>query len=266
MLERERQILDAAVHEAGREVVRISKEGYETSLKDNNDPLTTADLAANNILLSAIRSTFPEDGILSEESVDNGSRLACKRVWIVDPIDGTREFVRGLPEYTISAALVVEGVPTLGAVYNPMTDEYFLAERGKGTQLNGKPVRVRNISTAQPLVLCSRTEWQKGYLARYDGIVQVRPMGSIAYKLALVSAGVADATFSTGPKHDWDIAAGVLLVQEAGGTVTDKHGQKVLFNRETTVVDGIIATTETSRIPLREFLGDLERQKLKESR
>ncbi|WP_067618661.1 3'(2'),5'-bisphosphate nucleotidase CysQ family protein [Alicyclobacillus acidiphilus] len=261
-MERECEVLEAAVRKAGKEVVRISKEGYETSRKADDDILTTADLAANRILLDAVRDAFPDDGFLSEESVDNGTRLTRKRVWIIDPIDGTKEFVRGLPEYTISVALVVDGVPELGVVYNPMTDEYFLAQRGFGSYLDGKRTHVRQLHGRQPLVLCSRTEWQRGYLARYDGIVQVRPMGSIAYKLALVSAGLADATFSMGRKHDWDIAAGILLVQEAGGTVTDKHGHEIRFHRETTLVDGIVAATEDSVVPLREFLSVLERQGL----
>ncbi|MFB5190195.1 3'(2'),5'-bisphosphate nucleotidase CysQ [Alicyclobacillus fastidiosus] len=243
MLERETRVLELAVREAGQEIVRIAREGFETTFKANEDPLTTADLTANTILRTKISEAFPDDAWLSEESADDLERCNCRRVWIVDPIDGTREFVKALPEFAISVALVEDGLPIVGAIYNPMTDEYFQAVKGQGSFLNGQRTRVRQASEGRISVFGSRSEIKRGEFEPFAGILDVQPLGSVAYKLARVSAGAADATFSLTPKNEWDIAAGVLLVEEAGGFVVDKDFEPFRFNREQTLVPGIIATS-----------------------
>ncbi|EPZ43500.1 3'(2'),5'-bisphosphate nucleotidase CysQ [Alicyclobacillus acidoterrestris] len=244
MLEREIRVLESAVREAGQEIVRIAREGFETTFKDNQDPLTTADLAANTILRSKISEAFPEDAWLSEESADDLTRCSHRRVWIVDPIDGTREFVKSLPEFAVSVALVEDGVPILGAIYNPMTDEYFQAVKGAGSTLNGERTHVRQAALGDRItVFGSRSEIRRGEFEPFADLLDVSPLGSVAYKLARVSAGGADATFSLTPKNEWDIAAGVLLVEEAGGFVVDKDRKPFRFNREQTLVPGIIATS-----------------------
>lgn len=247
MLEREREIMETVVRLAGQEIVRISKEGFKTSYKANEDPLTTADLAANRMLREAFKKAFPDDGWLSEESVDDANRLSCRRVWIVDPIDGTKEFVRGLPEYAISVALVENGVPVLGAVHNPATDELFVAVQGGGSTLNGKPIHVKLADDKPMTILGSRSEMRRGEFDAFADSMDVRPIGSIAYKLALIAAGRADATFSLTPKNEWDIAGGVLLVQEAGGFVVDKSRKPFVFNQKDTLVPGVIAVSEGAR-------------------
>lgn len=118
-------ILSQAMNEAGREVLRLAAAGFETFTKSDHSPVTSADLAVNQILHDRLATRFPEDGWLSEETADNEERLSRKRVWIVDPIDGTRSFVRGLPEFCLSVALVENGLPAVAAIFNPATGEFF---------------------------------------------------------------------------------------------------------------------------------------------
>lgn len=246
LLEEEKRVVREAVLQAGNEISRIAREGFETSYKENTDPLTTADLAANTILRERLMGAFPNDGWLSEETVDDTGRLTCERVWVVDPIDGTKEFVEGVPEYAISVALVNKGKPVLGVVYNPATEEYFEAVKGDGATLNGELICVPSTVPDKPVVLASRSELKRGEFDPFNGVFEVRPVGSIAYKLAVLAAGKADATFSLSPKNEWDIAAGVLLVEEAGGQTGDKQLKPFVFNQQNTLVTGIIATSEVS--------------------
>jgi len=129
MLE-ELAVLERALREAGAAVGQVVQTGLKTTYKTGDDPLTQADLAANQVLQETLLGTFPTDGWLSEETRDDPGRLTQGRVWVVDPIDGTRELVQGIPEYALSVALVVAGAPRLGGVYNPAQDELFLGVPG----------------------------------------------------------------------------------------------------------------------------------------
>ena len=235
-------VLIEAVREAGAAIVGLREKGVTLACKENNDLLTHADLQANQILKSRLCGAFPEYGWLSEESVDDEARLSCRRVWVVDPIDGTREYVAGLPEYVVSVALVEDGVVILACVFNPATRELFSAKKGYGAFLNNTRVRCRSVVDNQLMLLASRAECERGEWQRF-GQEQVKPVGSIAYKLGLVAAGLADATFSLGHKSEWDVAAGVLLVSEAGGVVTNRCHQPLRFNQNDVLVDGVIAVS-----------------------
>ena len=241
-MEQEYSVLVEAVRAAGAAILDVQKAGITITRKDNNDVLTEADLLANEVLKTHLQDAFPDYGWLSEETVDNPNRLHKRKVWVVDPIDGTREFATGVPEYAVSVALVEQGLVTLAAVFNPETDELFTAIRGQGAFLNEKPIQCRQICQGQLVLLASRSECKRGEWERFSE-EQVKPIGSIAYKLALVAAGFADATFSLGPKNEWDIAAGVLLVSEAGGVVTDVMRQPFVFNRPDVLVNGIVASS-----------------------
>lgn len=242
----EMNALLAAIREAGTSISRLFKTDIKTTHKENNDPLTEADILSNTILQKHLLKAFPQYGWLSEETVDNQDRLKCERVWVVDPIDGTKEFVQGIPEYAISAALVENGKPILGAVYNPMTQELFYAMKDQGAWLNRSTIQCNCPYQGKLKLLASRTEIDKGEWSNFVKKTEVRAIGSIAYKLALIASGAAHSTFSLGPKSEWDIAAGVLLIQEAGGIVTDKSEQPFVFNQPNVRVNGIIAsTTET---------------------
>lgn len=243
-MDKELTVLATALQTAGAAVRKVVAEGLQTTYKTGDDPLTQADLAANRTLQEQLLGAFPEDGWLSEETQDQPERLHKQRVWVVDPIDGTRELVEGIPEYALSVALVVEHQPLLGGVYNPARDELFLGAVGQGVTYNGQPVQASHPLSHPPLVLASRSEVRRGEWQRFQSVIQVQAVGSIAYKLALVAAGRADATFSLGPKHEWDIAGGVALVLAAGGVVTDAQGQALRFNQMPPLLPGIVATTQ----------------------
>lgn len=257
-MSREAEVLEAAVREAGAAVERIAAEGYETARKARGSPVTEADLEANRILHERLLGAFPGDGWLSEETRDDPGRLKCRRVWVVDPIDGTKEFIKGLPEYAVSVALVGDGEGIFGAVYNPRTDEYFSAAKGEGAKLNGETIRADRPLPEMPAILASRTEIGRGEWKAFEPFAEVKPVGSIAYKLALIAAGRADGTFSLGPKNEWDIAAGVVLVREAGGRVMDRAGEAARFNNEDPKVNGIVAATASGEDAVLEMIRRVE--------
>jgi myo-inositol-1(or 4)-monophosphatase len=235
--------------EAAREAGAIIRSLYGTALPviekgDRGDsPLTAADTRANQAVERRIRTAFPGDGWLSEESRDTAERLAKGRVWIVDPLDGTKEFVRRIPELAVCVALVEDGRPRLGVTYNPVTDELFTAEPALGATLNGRPVRVTSTSSLERAVLlASRSENERGEWDRYRGRFTIELTGSVAYKLALVAAGRADATFTLSPKNEWDVCSSACIVECAGGRVSDVSGAPLRYNRPNPALSGLVAS------------------------
>jgi len=231
-----RSELDFAVDialEAGALVHRFSQAGVEAWEKSQNNPVTEADLAADRRIREAITAAHPDDGLLTEESEDDPRRLRCERVWIVDPIDGTREFARGIPEYAVSIALVVAGRPVLGVVHNPAAGLTVAGSLGGGITRNGQPATVSSCSTlGDARVVASRSEVEDGRLAAFaPHFRQLVPMGSIAWKLALVACGEADLNLSLKPKHEWDVCAGDFLVHEAGGRYAGFDSAGARYNR-----------------------------------
>jgi myo-inositol-1(or 4)-monophosphatase len=226
-------ILKDAVLAAGDEALRLAKEGFDVHTKGDCSPVTSADLAVNEILYKRLASAFPEDGWLSEESQDSSERLSKRRVWIVDPIDGTRAYMRGIPEFCISVALVEEGKPVLCAVFNPSTGEWFSAVNQRGMTIETLKDHQQNRFEhgEGPLILVNPWELRNGRLRLLESHAQCRPIGSIAYALALVAAGEADAALMLEGGNEWDIAAGVLLVLESGGRATDAFGHVPSFNQ-----------------------------------
>ena len=215
---------------------------YQIGSKGKDNPVTQADLEADRALKRLLHDPFPQYGWLSEETADSEARLKCRRVWIVDPLDGTKEFIQGIPEFCVAVALVEEGHPVLGVTYNPITREMFWSARGMGCHLNTEAVRVtRTRVLRRANVLASRSETARGEWEVFHGRLKVSPTGSVAYKLALVAAGKGDATFTRSPKSEWDIASGAALLAEAGGTMTDIHGTVIRFNQRRVKVAGMIA-------------------------
>lgn len=213
---------------------------------ERDDPVTAADEAADRVL----REILPRkgEGWLSEESADDPLRLDCERVWVVDPIDGTREFIEGIPEWCVSIGLLEAGVPVAGGIYNPATDELVLGSLEDGVTLDGQPARVTEPDLDEPItVLASRSEIRRGEWDRFqdDDRFEVRPCGSVAYKMALVAAGLADATWTLVGKSEWDVAGGTALVRAAGGVVTLASGAEPHFNRPTPVFPHFVAAGRT---------------------
>jgi myo-inositol-1(or 4)-monophosphatase len=207
----------------------------------NRGPVTEADLAVNRVLRQVL--VRDGEGWLSEESVDDLRRLKKHRVWVVDPLDGTREFVAGVPEWCVSVGLVENGRAIAGGVCNPATGETFLGSLEAGLTYNGKRAwasKKRSLTGA--LVLASRTEVKRGeWKCFQDSRFVIRPVGSVAYKLALVAAGLAGSTWTLSPKNEWDVAAGVALVEAAGGFVRSLANASLTFNNETTTISGLLA-------------------------
>jgi myo-inositol-1(or 4)-monophosphatase len=227
---------------AARECVSAFTPGRIASEKKaGGDPVTQADLALDKILKETLLR--PDEGWLSEETVDNPERLAKRRVWIVDPIDGTREFIEGLPEWCISVALAVDGIPVAAGICNPAAAQVFLGAAGVGITLNGKPAALSNKQDlAGARILASRSEIRKGLWKRFDDAsFNVVASGSVAYKLACVAGGLAEATMTLVPKNEWDIAAGVCLVHAAGGQTVDLSGNQRRFNQPDPLLNGLLA-------------------------
>jgi myo-inositol-1(or 4)-monophosphatase len=226
----------AAAQAAGTIIQEVSTSDYKVESKGAAGPVTRADREADAVLHQRLLN-IADAGWLSEETADHPQRLAESRLWIVDPLDGTREFVGGLPEYSIAIALVDSGMPVLGVVHNPATGDTFWAQRGNGAYRNGARLTVREGRR----LLASRSELRRGEFEPFASEWEIEPVGSIQYKLALVAAGEAAVTFSRGPKHEWDVCAGALIVAEAGGRVSDLFGNPLAYNQPFPKVKGILA-------------------------
>jgi len=236
--------LDAA--RAAAEVVR-SYIGRNLGVrhKSPDQPLTEADLAADRLLRERLLAARPDYGGLSEETADSEERLGRQSVWIVDPIDGTRSFIAGRPEFSISVGLAVNGTPRVGVIVNPATREVFHAVRGQGAYSSEENGDEPHLLRAEPRpgaeLVASRSDVKAQWLQEIGRGWTLRPLGSTAYKLALVAAGRAAGYITRGRRSEWDLCAGVLLVEEAGGRITDAKGRPISFNRRDTDVEGVIA-------------------------
>lgn len=225
-----------AAREAGKIIRKIYEGDFTVDYKDKeaDDPITLADRQSDQKIKEILLNAFPDDGWLSEETLDSEDRLSREWVWIVDPMDGTREFVQHIPEFAISIGMVFRGEPVLGVIYNPITEELFTAVKGKGAYLNEKQVHVNEISSVQEAkLLVSRTYTKKGKLdwlrTYFENFV---PLGSIAYKMAAVAQGKGDAVISFHPQYEWDVCAGDVLIREAGGVFILPDGKPIRYNRK----------------------------------
>jgi myo-inositol-1(or 4)-monophosphatase len=228
--------------ESARTVLnRFTPGAIETDYKVGQDPVTEADRAVDAILRKTLLRAG--EGWLSEETADDFSRLDKARVWVVDPLDGTREFVEGIPEFCVSIAMVENGIPVAGGICNPATDELILGSRDTGVTYNGKPAQPsqrKNLHGA--LVLASRSEVKRGEWKQFESAeFNIRPMGSVAYKLGLVAAGRADLTFTLVPKNEWDVAAGAALVESAGGWTLKLDHSPLRCNQRNPLISGLLA-------------------------
>jgi myo-inositol-1(or 4)-monophosphatase len=246
----------ASAIEAARAVfAQFTPGAIQAEFKAGHDPVTEADRALDTVLRKNLLREG--EGWLSEESVDDISRLEKSRVWVVDPIDGTREFVQGIPEFCVSVGFVENGRPVAGGICNPATNETILGAVDCGITHNGSPARSSQRTTLRgSLILASRSEMKRGEWQQFEaGDYEIRPMGSVAYKLGLVAAGMADVTFTLTPKNEWDVAAGVALVESAGGFVSTLEKTAMIANRRNPLLPGLLACGPFLKV---ELLGMLE--------
>ena len=235
-------LLDSIVREAGQRVLELAREGFEIMIKPDSSQVTTADLAVDQLLKQHILKAYPDDGWLSEESPDDRQRLEKNRVWILDPIDGTRNFISQVPQYAISIALVEHHKPIIGMIFNPATNEMFSAIKDRGAYLNERPISTKSSSTEPVTCLANLSNTQRQQVQELEPAIDFQDFGSIAYALALQASGHVAITLNPGSQNEWDIAAGVLLIQESGGIVHDRFGQAIPFNQSIPTTRGVIAT------------------------
>ncbi|UCH63351.1 MAG: 3'(2'),5'-bisphosphate nucleotidase CysQ [Fidelibacterota bacterium] len=233
-----------AAHAAGKILLDYFNADYQVRDKGFHNPVTTADYASNHCLEERLRDSFPTYGWLSEETADTRDRLNKERVWVVDPLDGTKEFIEGLPQFVVSIALAEKGQPVLGVLHNPVTGETFSAAEGQGTTLNGEPVMASKVESLEEAeILNSRSETRWGLWKRYEPYLRLlKPMGSVAYKLGLTAAGRADIFATLRPKNEWDVCAGHIILKEAGAVLRGLTGKEQRYNnRHTVIKPGLIA-------------------------
>ena len=251
-----------AARAAGAAMQRMRAEGVKVERKANNDLVTDADRHVAEMLHAGLAARFPGTGWLSEEHPDSTARLACERTWIVDPIDGTGEYVDGIPEYAVSIALVIAGQPALGVVFNPATDELFAAAVDPTREIP-YPFAPASMKEFRALVGRSESQWATGTSVVQSGApptmagARPRVVGSRPYRLALISSGQADLLMTSQPRHEWDIAAGVALCLASGVRVTDLQRTAPRFNKPDPVVNGLIVAAPSlhaefvQHVPLR---------------
>ena len=234
--------LRAALRAAGDLALRHFRAGGERWFKGPGQIVTAADLEVDRLLHERLIGDFPDDAWLSEERADDQARLQRRRVWVVDPIDGTRAFASGLPEFAISVALLEDGVPVLGAVVNPASGEWFEAERGRGAWHAEARLRASaHDSLDGARLLSSRTEMRQRNWPALIPEAHFTDLSSLAYKLALVAAGRFDGLITRRASHDWDIAAARLLLTEAGGRLSGLDGADLILNSPSPRHSGLVA-------------------------
>jgi len=210
--------------------------------KGPEGPVTEADLAIDAMLHDVLRPARPDYGWLSEETEDGPGRLAREHVFICDPIDGTRAFIEGSTSFSHSLAVARRGTVTAAVVFLPMRDKLYAASAGGGATLNGAALAVSDVTAPQDAtVLTTKANLLSSHWPHGVPAIQRAYRPSLAYRMSLVGEGRFDAMMTFRPTWEWDIAAGALIVAEAGGTVTDGHGGPLRFNGTSAQVDGVLA-------------------------
>jgi myo-inositol-1(or 4)-monophosphatase len=239
-------LLTDTMRDAGALALSLFRTDLRNWTKGASSPVSEADIAVNDLLEDRLRSATPDYGWLSEESADDEKRLGLARVWIVDPIDGTRGYLAGREDWCVSVALVENNSPVLAAVFAPASAEFFFAVRGQGAVRNdarlhataGIDLDFSRVAGPKPLV-------QR--LSRAPGDVALHPrIGSLALRLCRVADGSLDAAFAGGQSRDWDLAAAGLIVQEANGNMTGLSGESILYNRRE-VTHGVLVAAGRDR-------------------
>ena len=250
MLIKELEAATILARRAGGMIMSISGR-QRTRTKAGGSPVTTADRVANRMIVRGLRKQFPGDGVLSEETRDGAARLEHARVWIVDPLDGTREYMLGISEFCVMIGLAVEGEPVLGVVYNPATDTLYTGMLGgeamveQGTER--RPLRVPELAGSEIRLVGSRSHADPRLLRiqRELAIAQVRVAGSVGVKCALIAQGECDLyVHPVAYLSEWDTCAPEAVLRAAGGAVTDCAGERLQYNKPVPVQPrGILATT-----------------------
>lgn len=234
----DRALLVKAVRAAGDLAKKHFDLGHtDISKKSDNSPVTNADIAVNAFLNGYLCGARPDYGWLSEETQDDGSRRQKSRVFVVDPIDGTRAFIKRKPHFVISVAVLDHDQVVAGALYNPLTSECFEADLHGGAKLNGRTIFA---SDRNEIEHCRMIGYDFKFKALDWPQMDIKARNSMAYRIALVASAQADATVAFTPKSDWDLAAACLIASEAGALATDLQGKNFIYNKQSTKNSGVI--------------------------
>jgi myo-inositol-1(or 4)-monophosphatase len=234
-------LLRAVAHEAGRLALSLQETELDIRRKPGGSPVTNADLAVDELIKARLRAARPDYGWLSEETVDDRSRFSTRRLFLVDPIDGTVAFMKGRPWWTVSVAVVEDGRALAGVIYAPRLDETYEAERGGGARLNGAAIHA---SACADLEACAMLG-PAGAFTHLTGPepwpqMRIENRNSIALRMGLVAAGAFDAAVALSPKADWDLAAGLVIAEEAGAVATDHKGRPLRLNGESALHPSLV--------------------------
>ena len=228
--------LAAAVRTAGAMALKAFRSPVKSWTKGLDSPVSEVDMAVDAFLRTELSD--PGIGWLSEETIDDRARLGFARVWVVDPIDGTRGYLAGKPDWSVAAALVENGRPIIGIVFAPASDQFYLASAGGGATLNGHPIEA---SSGDGLD-ANTAAGPKSFVQKGGPGLEILPkVHSLALRFARVADGTLDTAFASGNSQDWDLAAADLLVHEAGGKITTFDGQPLRYNREATIHPPLVA-------------------------
>lgn len=228
----DRDLIADAAREAGRIALAFKARGVRSWDKGVGDPVSEADLAADTFLKDALKPARPDYGWLSEETADDQSRLKARRSFLVDPIDGTRAFLKDRPEFVVSIAVIEDGLPIAAAIYDPSADALYDAVKGGGARRDGETLSI----SGHDRIEGARVLGDPGRLADLRALgAEAFTVNSFAMRLSLLAEGSADALVAVRAKWDWDLAAGHLLVTEAGGVLTARTGTPLRYNQASTI-------------------------------
>lgn len=237
--------------EAGRIVLRYYDQDIEVGLKKEKEPVTQADKDSNTFITTELANVFPDDGILAEESKDDLSRLNRQRIWIIDPMDGTKEFIDKVGQFAVMIGLAEDGIPTLGVVYQPTTGMMLLAVRGQGAHLvidgQKRQVHVSDVQDIPDMRLVVSRSHRSHLVDSIRNSLEIKKevaSGSVGLKVGLLIQQQSDLYIHPNSKtKEWDTAAPQIILEEAGGTITDCWGNPLKYNKENVYNDkGFIAS------------------------
>ena len=237
--------LEAVMRQAGGLARKTAQSAFRHWTKgEDRSPVSEADIVVDDLLHQRLKALVPDAGWLSEET--EGSAGATNAlIWIVDPIDGTRAFISGRADWSISAALVEDGRPLVAALYAPVSEEIFLAARGAGATLNGAPMKTNDGNGLRGAKIAGPKRYLDTFSTLAEGTIALPKIHSLALRIARVAQGSLDAAFASRGSHDWDLAAADLLVHEAGGALTDFTGRPLKYNGSQAVHGALIAAGQS---------------------
>lgn len=260
MLQEELETAIALAREAGDVILEFYENGFTVEEKFSNDnfgePVTEADRASSELIVEGLKNAFPEDGILSEEAADTDERLTKQRVWMIDPIDGTRGFIEKAGDFAVQIGLTENGKPIVGVVFQPINDRLYFAVKSVGAYLIEKQGEMKKLSVSDKFdfremtlaVSRSHRSPKMTNLVNYFGFKNELPHGSVGLKIGLLAQQKADLYIHLSPRTKfWDTCAPQIILEEAGGKLTDLFGQEIVYDiQDVQNYNGILATNGTA--------------------